>query len=834
MSKHRSKHSHPHHEDGKGGGKKNSFYSNHLNESEIAAGVENGTIYIGTLKVFAKKRRIAYVSIPGHAIDVLIEDERARNRAHHGDEVYLLISPESHWNAEWTEREAASSAAEEHVDRSAPSDDEPAALWNVKRELLVPRVDTAMSAAPRIEEKCPLDLAARRAGKQPTGVVVGIVKVSHKFSLVGALKAQCGLEPGRRLPDGVLVFFLPSDRKYADMIIPGTELPDAYKLNPLEMQKRIYVADIDPNWVESSKCPFGTNVRDIGAIGSIYSETEAILTEAGINHPPYVDSEILKGVISDEITDLSGWTIPADEIAKRRDFRGLRIFTIDPYNARDLDDALHITELPDGTFEIGVHIADVSYFVKEGIALDEEAKRRATSIYLVQKVIPMLPPILCEQLCSLNPNVDRLAFSSVWKMNADGTLCNNPAWFGKSVIRSCAKLDYATAQRMVDGLVTSDPSNTDIIPEDIWEFARRPGGIDRGDFPIHHNWQVVQDVKLLHRVAMSRRSIRLSSGALTLNHPKIIFNLDAAGNPLSIGTYTIRDTNKVVEEYMLLANYLVAEQLVQKCREVAFLRRHASPDSANKRLEDITAVTDGLGIYVDVASGKTIQKTLDSVLAASSIESLHAVEALLMRIMTLAEYFVVDHSGADNWRHFALGIPYYTHFTSPIRRYADVIVHRLLFSVIASDKPPIYEDSYVKKLADLADHCNIQKKAAKDVEDKCDRMYLSVYLTNSACEEEAFVISVGKKSFTLLVPRFGIENRIFTDDLKHFHTWYDDIRNTLTLTRKSVDEDHSLLEQEKMPHFEQMEISLMTKVRVYLSSVSEPHLDVKVNLLGPL
>ncbi|CAM9111310.1 unnamed protein product, partial [Ectocarpus fasciculatus] len=741
------------------------FYNDHLTEAELQTGLANGTIFIGTLKVFAKKRKIAYVNIPGHSIDVLIEDEQARNRSHHGDEVYVQLRPQNKWNSDWAEKEAVP-VSREHEDASMSSTHEPAALWNVKSELLVSTGPSMATAADlSIEESCTLDTDARRAGKQPTGVVVGILKIAHKASLVGALKAQCALQEGKHLPEGVLVFFLPSDRKYSDLLIPKTELPDAYLLDPLGMQSHIYVTDIDPSWNETSKCPFGTNVRDIGAIGSIYSETEAILTESGINHAPYVNSEIMKGVISDDIADLSGWTIPEDEIAKRRDLRGTRIFTIDPYNARDLDDALHITALSDGTFEVGVHIADVSYFVKEDIPLDVEAQRRATSVYLVQKVIPMLPPILCEQLCSLNPNVDRLAFSCIWNMNADGTLCNTPVWFGKTVIRSCAKLDYATAQRMVDGIISSDPSDASDIPEDIWEQARRPGAAESVDFPVHNNWEVARDVILLHRVAMSRRELRLQSGALTLNHPKVTFVLDEVGNPVSIGTYTIRETNKTVEEYMLLANYLVAEQLVARCRNVAFLRRHDAPDPTNNRLDDVTSVTDGLGVYVDVVSGKTIQRTLDSVKEVSNLNTLHAVEALMLRIMKLAQYFVVSDSAPSSWRHFALGIPYYTHFTSPIRRYADIIVHRLLFSVISSDVTPTYDDRYVKKLAALAMHCNDQKKTAKDVEDKCDSMFMSVYLMNNACEEEAQVIGVGKKSFTLLVSRFGIESRIFTDDL---------------------------------------------------------------------
>ena len=186
-----------------------------------------------------------------------------------------------------------------------------------------------------------------------------------------------------------------------------------------------------------------------------------------------------------------GWKIPEEEIARRRDLRDVRIFTIDPPNAKDLDDALHISALEKrpgdslARYEIGVHIANVSYFIDRNSALDAEARKRATSVYLVQRVIPMLPPILCEELCSLNPNVDRLAFSCIWQMNADGTLCEGVSpWFGRTVIRSCAKLDHPTAQRMIDGTIPSflSPGSSEDdyftgMSESIWESWRRPHAV---------------------------------------------------------------------------------------------------------------------------------------------------------------------------------------------------------------------------------------------------------------------------------------------------------------------------------------------------------------------
>lgn len=276
-------------------------------------------------------------------------------------------------------------------------------------------------------------------------------------------------------------------------------------------------------------------------------------------HLSHCDSHIEEGrtdesckITSNETSGVD-WEIPPSEIANRLDLRDLCIFTIDPSGARDLDDALHICALPtpEGNeqscqFEVGVHIADVSYFLAPETELDAEARHRATSVYLVQKVVPMLPAILCEELCSLNPDKDRLAFSCIFRLTADGSLVEgHKPWFGRTVIRSCAKLDYATAQRMVDGIIPSKPhqdsnesttqpnedAHINALPNDVWEFSRRPSGIRQdirtacdgagpsalGKTPHHAGWTVARDVCMLHRIAMARRGRRMSNGALSLS-----------------------------------------------------------------------------------------------------------------------------------------------------------------------------------------------------------------------------------------------------------------------------------------------------------------------------
>lgn len=240
------------------------------------------------------------------------------------------------------------------------------------------------------------------------------------------------------------------------------------------------MACIKVEWSAWSKLPWGTNVRFVGEAGVISTETQALLMQNGVDHgdfPPGV-MRSLQNFLPEKTEEVdsgvnirgSNWKIPEEEIAKRRDLRKERIFTIDPTTARDLDDALSVTPLADGTVEIGVHIADVTYFIRPDSDLDREARRRATTVYLVQKAIPMLPPLLCEELCSLNPQVDRLTYSCFWRMNVDGTLVDEPAWFGRTIIRSCCKLDYQTAQNMIEGLII--PEHASSTAAHLWDPNR--------------------------------------------------------------------------------------------------------------------------------------------------------------------------------------------------------------------------------------------------------------------------------------------------------------------------------------------------------------------------
>ena len=480
--------------------------------------------------------------------------------------------------------------------------------------------------------------------------------------------------------------------------------------------------------------------------------------------------------------------------------------------------------MPDGRVEIGVHIADVSHFVKHNTAVDLEAERRATTVYLVDRVIPMLPRPLCEIACSLNENVERLAFSCVWKMNMDGTMENkgkqdDEVWYGKTVIKSCARLDYATAQNIIDKSVANgeSPEETD---ETLWPKSRRPTGGHTID-------QVAADVRLLHKVAMARRKLRFANGALALNGVKLSFKLDSDGEtPTLCAPYPIRDSNRLVEEYMLLANFLVAQRLIAHAGKLALLRHHPPPI-----MESMVSVANAArlsaGFALDFTNSKSLQASL-SRLGRECDDELVAqcITELLMTPMRPAEYLAAGLVNKEEWSHFALNIPYYTHFTSPIRRYADVIVHRLLESTIENTNQFELDEKAIQR---ICDQCNEKKTAAKAASDRSDRVFLAIYLKKNPLRSTlGAVIGVGEKTFTVFVPEIGCSGKVFLDEHKdqlafHSHAGKDG-QKQIKVTRKKATRGSK---------WSEFDVKFFAKITVSVSCKEKPPIDIKLRLEGP-
>ena len=695
-------------------------------------------------------------------------------------------------------------------------------------------------------------------------------RVQHKRTIVGTLK---------QLPAGGRYLLTPNNKSLPQFMCPmGTKPEQQQQQQQLNTNDNngndndnddrnkaihsnnntLYRAEyIHGSWHATQKWPPCTNVQRLCGTCNVHDETQALLVENNVNHgefSPAVLNDVEQSVKSgrffvDTATsssgsdeDSMGWKPTKEMYIGRRDYRNQRIFTIDPTTAKDLDDALHITPLDDGRVEIGVHIADVSHFVSENSAVDEEALRRATTVYLVNDVIPMLPRPLCEIACSLNENVERLAFSCVWKMNMDGTLSKkgggdkgeepkkDDIWYGRTVIKSCARLDYATAQNIIDNKVANGERHVD---EKYWPKSRQPTGGHTID-------DVAKDVRLMHKVAMARRALRFENGALALNGIKLAFQLEEDGEtPKLCAPYPLRDSNRLIEEFMLLANYLVAQRLITHAGGRALLRNHSPPlESGMQQVVDVSR--ESFNFEIDQTNSHTLQASLSRLYRECNDPLVvQCVTESLMTPMRPAEYIAAGELESSEWAHFALNIPYYTHFTSPIRRYPDVIVHRLLQATLDDNvnEYPLKQN----EIHTMAEHCNDMRMNAKKAQERSDRVFLSLYLKENPISSTLGVcLSVGEKTFTVFVPSLGLSTRVFLDEHKDEFTSnaFEDSKGKRKIiiqpkTNLVPGMEMEATGEEDTCSWKSLDISVFTKLEVSCTCKMQPHLDIRVKVVAP-
>lgn len=440
------------------------------------------------------------------------------------------------------------------------------------------------------------------------------------------------------------------------------------------------------------------------------------------------------------------WEIPNLELDKRVDLRSERVFTIDPESAKDLDDAVSCSSLADGRLKIGVHIADVSYFVKPNTCLDKHAQTRATTTYLVQKSIPMLPRVLSEKLCSLNPLEDRLCFSIFWIFNKNGDILDTS--FAKTVINSCTKLSYQEAQHIIEGIPLEKK------------------GVCRESMTL-----IAEDIKILYEISKLLRKRRFENGALSINQPKLLFCVDPKTSfPVSCEIYQMKESHRLIEEFMLLANISVAKK-ISDFFPFALLRCHPKP--TKKGLENFENYTKRLGYSLNLETSKTFQKSISQIQdkTAKTI-----FEILAIKPMQRAKYICASEK--SEWTHYALSVPLYTHFTSPIRRYADIVVHRMLEASITDDQTPFMSKTDVNLIAKNA---NIKKENARyyyccnysAAQDASLKLYLCLYLSIKQAEQsknglsqnfnivDGIVIDIGNENVDIYVPIYAFDQRVF-------------------------------------------------------------------------
>ena len=430
-------------------------------------------------------------------------------------------------------------------------------------------------------------------------------------------------------------------RMYTDFFITKEEMK-GYK----EGEK---VAVEIKRWEKAKDSPEGRIIKSFG-FGDDALDAFSILYEYGLSTE--FEEEVEKE------TEKINPKIKKEEVEKRRDMRGEMTFTIDPEDAKDFDDAISFKELGENKYEVGIHIADVSHYVRPGSIIDDEAQNRATSVYLVDRVVPMLPETLSNNLCSLRPNEEKLTFSAVFVMKKNGEVLEE--WFGKTVTESDCRLSYEEAQHIIENETTSIPKEETILKKEKKVTQK-----------------IVEAITTLNSIAKTIRKKRINSGALIFDKSEIRFQLDAKNQPEKILFKTSKSANKLIEEFMLLANKKVAEKM-RKSKERFVYRVHDQPD--HEKLENLQTIVKRLGYNLNLSS-KELNGSLNELLKNTDGKNeQNLIDTLMIRSMSKAEYTT------KNIGHYGLSFENYTHFTSPIRRYPDILVHRLIQAELEKEK----------------------------------------------------------------------------------------------------------------------------------------------------
>lgn len=557
-------------------------------------------------------------------------------------------------------------------------------------------------------DKVKVQLFAKRRGAEPEGEVVEILESKERI-FVGKLEVARGF-----------AFLITESKKLAnDIFIPKDKLKGGK--NGDKAIVRI------TEWFENAKNPQGEVIDILGTAGQNTAEMHAILADFGLpyKYPSAVEkaAEKIPDVISDE------------EIAQREDFRSVLTFTIDPKDAKDFDDALSARLLENGNWEVGVHIADVTHYVKPDSIIDKEAQSRATSVYLVDRTIPMLPERLCNQICSLRPDEEKLCFSAIFELDGEAEVKNSRIC--RTVIRSDRRFTYEEAQEVIE---TGEGECRDAI-------------------------------LALNGLAKKLREKRFKNGAINFDRYEVKFEIDENGKPVSVYFKESKEANKLIEEFMLLANRTVAEFVGRppkgKTKKTFVYRIHELPDP--DKMENFASFIRRFGYKLKTEGSKSdvskgINKLLDNVQGKPE-ENL--IETVAIRAMQKAKY------STENIGHYGLAFDYYTHFTSPIRRYPDMMVHRLLERYLAGGRSVIK-----KKYEELCDHCSSMEQVAanaerasikyKQVEFMSDKLGMVFDGVISGVTEWGLYVELNENKCEGLVPIRDLDDDYYEFDEKNY------------------------------------------------------------------
>lgn len=677
--------------------------------TQLEAGYKAGTLHKGFFNANAYNFLEGAVRSEALSKPILLQGREAMNRAVDGDVVYVALLPQSEWKGASDAVLEAESAQRNDDARDSDNEDE----------------DVGLEAQPE----------SSGGDTQPTGRVVGIARRNWR-SYVAHIDASSVNERALATLGPQTLFASPVDRK-----IPRIKIRTR-QAQALLGCKILVTMD---EWKSMSRYPEGHFVRSLGAIESKEAEQESLLLEFDVPYRPFS-----KSILACLPSEGDHWTVPpkGEQDARslaiwrdRVDMRAENICSIDPPGCQDIDDALHAKRLPNGNIEAGVHIADVSFFVRPDTPMDAEAASRGTTVYLVDRRIDMLPHLLGTNLCSLRPFVERLAFSTVWELTPSAEVVN--VRFFKSVIASKAAFTYEEAQNRKDDLSLNDA--------------------------------ITESIRLLNDMAIKLRRGRMEAGALNLASPEVRIHLDSAESsaPIDVEQKEMRETNSLVEEFMLLANTSVARRIYEAYPTTGVLRRHAPPPADNfETLQDILKKRRGMDL--DVSSSGALAASLDRCADTRDPAFNTLVRILATRCMLSAEYFCTGSVPRNSFGHYGLAMDMYTHFTSPIRRYADVLAHRQLAAAIQYEPLPsnLYSKHYVDqvldnvnkrhRLAQMAGRASVEffvglAISAKNAEQGVDATKVG---QERLLRADAYVVRTFRNGLAVFVNKYGLEGVI--------------------------------------------------------------------------